>query len=89
MHSSPGVGCSSILLPATSQFRGFAPRWSWRVLPYCLHGSGLSAVSLKQHPLSCTLQACGGSIQTSVNALTDDVLGQCELFEEVQIGGER
>uniref|UniRef100_A0A8C6M332 T-complex protein 1 subunit eta n=1 Tax=Nothobranchius furzeri TaxID=105023 RepID=A0A8C6M332_NOTFU len=37
----------------------------------------------------CDLQACGGSIQTSVGAMTDDVLGQCELFEEVQVGGER
>ncbi|NWH42043.1 TCPH protein, partial [Chloropsis hardwickii] len=36
-----------------------------------------------------SLQACGGSIQTSVNALSDDVLGCCELFEETQIGGER
>lgn len=34
-------------------------------------------------------QACGGSIQTSVNALSDDVLGRCEVFEETQIGGER
>ena len=33
--------------------------------------------------------ACGGSIQTSANSLTDDVLGRCELFEEMQIGGER
>uniref|UniRef100_A0A8C5N8A7 T-complex protein 1 subunit eta n=1 Tax=Gouania willdenowi TaxID=441366 RepID=A0A8C5N8A7_GOUWI len=46
------------------------------------------------HPLStfsvrCLLQACGGSIQTSVGAMTEDTLGQCELFEEVQIGGER
>uniref|UniRef100_A0A672MYV0 T-complex protein 1 subunit eta n=1 Tax=Sinocyclocheilus grahami TaxID=75366 RepID=A0A672MYV0_SINGR len=36
-----------------------------------------------------SVEACGGSIQTSVGALTDDVLGQCELFEEVQVGGER
>uniref|UniRef100_A0A3B3YGL6 T-complex protein 1 subunit eta n=1 Tax=Poecilia mexicana TaxID=48701 RepID=A0A3B3YGL6_9TELE len=36
-----------------------------------------------------SVEACGGSIQTSVSALTDDVLGQCELFEEVQVGGER
>uniref|UniRef100_A0A8D3CG97 T-complex protein 1 subunit eta n=1 Tax=Scophthalmus maximus TaxID=52904 RepID=A0A8D3CG97_SCOMX len=35
------------------------------------------------------VEACGGSIQTSVGALTDDVLGHCELFEEVQVGGER
>uniref|UniRef100_A0A665UNZ8 T-complex protein 1 subunit eta n=1 Tax=Echeneis naucrates TaxID=173247 RepID=A0A665UNZ8_ECHNA len=36
-----------------------------------------------------SVEACGGSIQTSVGAMTDEVLGQCELFEEVQVGGER
>ncbi|MGH0120027.1 UNVERIFIED_CONTAM: hypothetical protein FKN15_063841 [Acipenser sinensis] len=36
-----------------------------------------------------TMTACGGSIQTSVGSLTDDVLGQCALFEAVQVGGER
>uniref|UniRef100_A0A8C9VJ17 T-complex protein 1 subunit eta n=1 Tax=Scleropages formosus TaxID=113540 RepID=A0A8C9VJ17_SCLFO len=36
-----------------------------------------------------SVEACGGSIQTSVGSLTDDVLGQCALFEEVQVGGER
>lgn len=39
--------------------------------------------------LKRTMKACGGSIQTSIHALTDDVLGQCADFEEVQIGGER
>lgn len=39
--------------------------------------------------LKRTMRACGGSIQTSVNSLTADVLGSCELFEEQQIGGER
>ncbi|XP_074642249.1 T-complex protein 1 subunit eta-like [Tubulanus polymorphus] len=39
--------------------------------------------------LKRTLKACGGSIQTSVQSLKQDVLGACELFEEVQIGGER
>lgn len=37
----------------------------------------------------CAPQACGGSIQTSVNSLTPDVLGHCQVFEETQIGGER
>uniref|UniRef100_A0A9L0TFU4 T-complex protein 1 subunit eta n=1 Tax=Equus caballus TaxID=9796 RepID=A0A9L0TFU4_HORSE len=36
-----------------------------------------------------TVEACGGSIQTSVNALSADVLGHCQVFEETQIGGER
>lgn len=39
--------------------------------------------------VSCLLQACGGSIQTSVQSLTPDVLGTCELFDEEQVGGER
>lgn len=39
--------------------------------------------------LKRTLQACGGAIQTSVQHMTDDVLGTCSLFEEMQIGGER
>lgn len=39
--------------------------------------------------LQRTMKACGGSIQTSVQQLTNDVLAECEQFEEVQIGGER
>uniref|UniRef100_A0A6Q2XRN2 T-complex protein 1 subunit eta n=1 Tax=Esox lucius TaxID=8010 RepID=A0A6Q2XRN2_ESOLU len=35
------------------------------------------------------VEACGGSIQTSVGSMTDDVLGRCEVFEELQVGGER
>ncbi|XP_051893490.1 T-complex protein 1 subunit eta [Pristis pectinata] len=42
-----------------------------------------------EEDLKRTMMACGGSIQTSVNAMTDDVLGQCEQFEEVQVGSER
>uniref|UniRef100_A0A8D3D1I5 T-complex protein 1 subunit eta n=1 Tax=Scophthalmus maximus TaxID=52904 RepID=A0A8D3D1I5_SCOMX len=44
---------------------------------------------VQEEDLKRTMMACGGSIQTSVGALTDDVLGHCELFEEVQVGGER
>ncbi|KAH9513258.1 T-complex protein 1 subunit eta [Bulinus truncatus] len=39
--------------------------------------------------LKRTMKACGGSIQTSVQNLTPDVLGSCEIFEESQVGGER
>jgi T-complex protein 1 subunit eta len=39
--------------------------------------------------LKRTMKACGGSIQTTVSHLTDDVLGSCQVFEERQIGGER
>ncbi|XP_041056807.1 T-complex protein 1 subunit eta [Carcharodon carcharias] len=42
-----------------------------------------------EEDLKRTMMACGGSIQTSVNSLTDDVLGQCALFEEAQVGSER
>ena len=42
-----------------------------------------------EEDLRRTMKACGGSIQTSVNNLTDDDLGCCENFEEQQIGGER
>ncbi|MGH0164063.1 UNVERIFIED_CONTAM: hypothetical protein FKN15_045620 [Acipenser sinensis] len=44
---------------------------------------------VQEEDLKRTMMACGGSIQTSVGSLTDDVLGQCSLFEEVQVGGER
>ena len=36
-----------------------------------------------------TMKACGGAIQTSVNGLTDSVLGTCKAFQEEQIGGDR
>jgi T-complex protein 1 subunit eta len=36
-----------------------------------------------------TLKAVGGAMQTSVNGLQAAHLGQCALFEERQIGGER
>jgi len=36
-----------------------------------------------------TRLACGGAVQTSVNNMSDDVLGSCERFEERQVGGER
>ena len=42
-----------------------------------------------EEDLRRTMKACGGSVQTSVSKLTDDVLGSCENFEEQQIGGER
>jgi len=34
-------------------------------------------------------KATGGIIQTSLNDLSEDILGTCEKFEEKQIGGER
>lgn len=34
-------------------------------------------------------KATGSRVQTSVNGITDDVLGTCEDFEERQVGDER
>ncbi|XP_064600236.1 T-complex protein 1 subunit eta-like [Liolophura sinensis] len=42
-----------------------------------------------EEDLKRTMKACGGSIQTTVANLAGDVLGTCQDFEEVQIGGER
>lgn len=36
-----------------------------------------------------TMAACGGHLQTSVNDISENVLGTCGLFEEEQIGAER
>ncbi|XP_044790372.2 T-complex protein 1 subunit eta-like [Bubalus bubalis] len=42
-----------------------------------------------EEDLKRTVMACAGSIQTTVNALSSDVLGRCQVFEETQIRGER
>ena len=34
-------------------------------------------------------RATGSRVQTSVNGITDDVLGTCDDFEERQVGDER
>ena len=34
-------------------------------------------------------KSTGGTVQTTINTLTDDVLGTCGVFEEVQLGNER
>jgi len=39
--------------------------------------------------LQRTMKACGGAILTTVQDLSQNNLGLCEKFEEVQIGGER
>lgn len=42
-----------------------------------------------QEDLFRLAKATGGVIQTTVNSLTEDVLGTCGVFEEVQLGSER
>merc|ERR1711997_1145442 len=42
-----------------------------------------------EEDLNRTMKSCGGAIQTTVHDLNDMTLGQCALFEEKQVGGER
>merc|ERR1712088_1218905 len=42
-----------------------------------------------EEDLNRTMKSCGGSIQTTVHDLNDATLGECALFEEKQVGGER
>jgi len=42
-----------------------------------------------EEDLKRTMHACGGGIITTVSGLAETSLGECELFEEKQIGGDR
>lgn len=42
-----------------------------------------------EEDLKRTLKACGGAIQSSVENIDRSVLGTCEIFEELQVGGDR
>ncbi|XP_023231610.1 T-complex protein 1 subunit eta-like [Centruroides sculpturatus] len=42
-----------------------------------------------EEDLKRTMKACGGSILSTVFDLNDSNLGTCDLFEEMQVGGER
>merc|ERR1740137_334350 len=42
-----------------------------------------------EEDMNRTLKACGGAIQSTVHDLDDKTLGNCETFEEKQVGGER
>lgn len=42
-----------------------------------------------QEDLNRTVKACGGTILTTVNDINPSCMGQCDLFEEKQIGNER
>ena len=53
------------------------------------HRDMFCAGRVVEDDLKRTMQACGGSILTTVSGLNDDVLGTCEIFEEKQLGGER
>lgn len=59
------------------------------VIAWLFYRDMFCAGRVQEEDLLRTMKACGGAIQTSINSMTDDVLGRCELFEENQIGGER
>lgn len=42
-----------------------------------------------EEDLKRTMKSCGGAVMTTVNDIKPNVLGQCETFEEIQIGGDR
>ncbi|XP_046386241.1 T-complex protein 1 subunit eta [Ischnura elegans] len=42
-----------------------------------------------EEDLKRTMKACGGAVMSTAQDLSDSVLGHCESFEEIQIGGER
>jgi len=44
---------------------------------------------VKEGDMKRTMMACGGSVQSTTHDLRDEVLGQCGLFEEKQVGNER
>jgi T-complex protein 1 subunit eta len=44
---------------------------------------------VQEDDLKRTQKACGGAIITTIENLTDQVFGTCEIFEEIQIGSER
>merc|ERR1712061_821574 len=44
---------------------------------------------VKEGDMKRTMMACGGSVQSTTHDIRDEVLGQCGLFEEKQVGNER
>ncbi|KAL2457250.1 T-complex protein 1 subunit eta [Abeliophyllum distichum] len=49
----------------------------------------ICAGRVTEEDLQRVAAATGGTVQTSVNNVIDEVLGSCELFEERQVGNER
>jgi len=44
---------------------------------------------VQEEDLKRTQKACGGSVITTVHDISESVLGTCDTFKEIQIGGER
>ncbi|ONM05600.1 hypothetical protein ZEAMMB73_Zm00001d032634 [Zea mays] len=49
----------------------------------------LCARRVTEEDLQRVAAATGGTVQTSVNNVINDVIGSCEVFEEKQVGNER
>ncbi|XP_067633825.1 T-complex protein 1 subunit eta-like [Eurosta solidaginis] len=47
------------------------------------------AVHVPEEDWKCRMKACGGAVMTTANDINSSVLGQCDYFEERQVGGER
>lgn len=44
---------------------------------------------VQEEDMRRTMKACGGAILTTIADLGEKVMGKCDKFEEIQIGGER
>ncbi|XP_067643732.1 T-complex protein 1 subunit eta-like [Eurosta solidaginis] len=47
------------------------------------------AVHVPEEDWKRRMKACGGAVMTTANDIYSSVLGQCDYFEERQVGGER
>ncbi|XP_067633758.1 T-complex protein 1 subunit eta-like [Eurosta solidaginis] len=47
------------------------------------------AVHVPEEDWKRRMKACGGAVMTTANDINSSVLGQCDYFEERQVGGER
>ncbi|XP_067644704.1 T-complex protein 1 subunit eta-like [Eurosta solidaginis] len=64
----------------------------WRILYnklYFADRNMFCAVHVPEEDWKRRMKACGGAIMTTANDINSSVLGQCDYFEERQVGGER
>ncbi|XP_067632917.1 T-complex protein 1 subunit eta-like isoform X1 [Eurosta solidaginis] len=47
------------------------------------------AIHVPEEDWKRRMKACGGAVMTTANDINSSVLGQCDYFEERQVGGER
>ncbi|XP_067616381.1 T-complex protein 1 subunit eta-like isoform X1 [Eurosta solidaginis] len=61
----------------------------WRLLYNKLDRDMFCAVHVLEEDWKRRMKACGGAVMTTANDINSSVLGQCDYFEERQVGGER